>query len=199
MTINLSRIYTRGGDQGKTSLATGDRVAKTHPRLEGYGTSDELCCLLGKIRTLAEALPVDSAIHLRTVPQLAVIQDRLFDLGTMLATPSGKEWPGMSQIVAQDITELEQWIDAFNEELEPLKSFVLPGGSALNAETHVARAVCRRFERLLCTLGDQDIDVSPLVMAYVNRLSDYLFVLSRWYSRKEQVAEYLWSQRKGPI
>lgn len=187
MAINLSRIYTRSGDKGSTSLASGERVLKNHPRLEGYGTSDELCCLLGRLRTQ----------DTRKAEQLATIQDRLFDLGTMIATLPGKEWPGMSKLNADDATQLEQWIDEMNLELEPLKSFVLPGGSLLNADAHIARAVCRRFERLLCTLPDHDVEVAPEIAAYVNRLSDYLFVLSRWYAKQDHIPEYLWSQRKG--
>lgn len=186
MAINLSRIYTRSGDKGETSLASGDRVTKDHPRLEAYGTSDELCCLIGRLRTQ----------DVRKADQLAEIQDRLFDLGTMLATSPGKEWPGMSKLNPQDSVQLEQWIDEMNLALEPLKSFVLPGGSLLNADAHIARAVCRRFERLLCSLPS-DVPVHAEILTYVNRLSDYLFVLSRWYAKQDQVPEYLWSQRKG--
>ncbi len=197
MAVNLTRIYTRGGDKGQTSLASGDRVSKNHPRLEGYGTSDELCAILGRFRTLLATQGVPQAIKHHLGPQLATIQDRLFDLGTTIATPVGKEWPGMPCILEADIQELEHWIDAMNAELEPLKSFVLPGGSLLNAEAHVARTVCRRLERVLCTLVADGIEISPLTMGYVNRLSDYLFVASRWVSHREGVPEFFWSQRKG--
>lgn len=195
MSIHLTRIYTRGGDQGKTSLATGERVDKDHPRLEGYGTSDELCCLVGKIRTLLADEKLPSAVRERTLPMMTTIQDRLFDLGTVMATTPGKEWPKMPGIRAEDVQELESWIDSLNEDLQPLSSFVLPGGSLLNAETHLARAVCRRLERLMCHLVHVDVELPAEALSWVNRLSDFLFVVSRWYSLQENVPEYLWSQR----
>jgi len=195
MAIHLTRIYTRGGDKGETSLASGDRVPKNHPRLEAYGTSDELGCLIGRIRTLLNLPDCKPELRERTAEQLATIQNRLFDLGTMLATPTGKEWPNMPGIVTEDVTLLEAWIDAFNSELQPLTSFVLTGGSLLNADTHLARAVCRRLERLLCGLSAQNIDVPAPGACWVNRLSDYLFVLSRWYSLQEGVTEFFWAQR----
>jgi cob(I)alamin adenosyltransferase len=196
MAINLTRIYTRGGDKGETSLTTGDRVPKHHLRLEGYGTSDELCCLIGKLRTeLVTCGP--AACKDRTLDMIATIQDRLFDLGTVLATPVGKEWPGMSCILPEDVSLLENWIDSLNKDLEPLQSFVLPGGSVLNAEAHLARAVCRRLERILCHFKEQGIEIQEPALAWVNRLSDFLFVLSRWYAKSEGIPEYLWSKRKG--
>lgn len=195
MSIHLTRIYTRGGDKGTTSLATGERVAKDNPRLEGYGTSDELCCLIGKIRTILGDTNLPLVVRTRTTPMITTIQDRLFDLGTVMATTPGKEWPGMPGIRLEDVQELETWIDELNQDLKPLTSFVLPGGSLLNAETHLARAVCRRLERLMCHLQHQEVEIPPEPMAWVNRLSDFLFVLSRWYSLQESVPEYLWSQR----
>lgn len=197
MAINLSRIYTRGGDKGQTSLASGERVPKDHPRLEGYGTSDELCAIVGRFRTFLILPGVASPIRTLLEPQIANIQDRLFDLGTMIATPIGQEWPGMPSILESDISELEQWIDAMNAELEPLKSFVLPGGSLLNTEAHMARTVCRRLERIMCSLQAQGIEIPSLAMSYANRLSDYFFVVSRWVSKQEGIPEFVWSQRKG--
>jgi cob(I)alamin adenosyltransferase len=196
MALNINRIYTRSGDKGLTSLASGERVPKHHPRLESYGTSDELCCLVGRLRTqLAQG--ATEKCRATTEEMLATIQDRLFDLGTMLATPLGKEWPGMPAVNQADVDQLETWIDLLNADLAPLTSFVLPGGSFLNCDAHLARAVCRRLERVLCGLGELDIEVSPLALAWVNRLSDLLFVLSRWYAWQEGIPEYLWSQRKG--
>lgn len=197
MAINLSRIYTRGGDKGQTSLASGERVAKNHPRLEGYGTSDELCAVVGRLRTLALDATTPTAVRGHLAPQLALVQDRLFDLGSMIATPVGQEWPGMPCIRHEDIQQLEQWIDEMNAELEPLKSFVLPGGSLLNADAHLARTICRRLERILCNLVAQGIDIPAHAMSYANRLSDYFFVASRWISLKTGVPEFTWSQRKG--
>jgi len=198
MAIHLSRIYTRGGDKGETSLATGERVAKNHPRLEAYGTSDELCCLIGRIRTILAQNSSFDLLRERTADQLTTIQNRLFDLGTILATPEGKEWPNMPGLGECDILLLENWIDAMNAELPPLHSFVIPGGSLLNADTHMARAVCRRMERLLCGLILHNVTVPAEASAWVNRLSDYLFVLSRWYAKQEGITEYTWSQRPAP-
>lgn len=197
MAVHLTRIYTRGGDKGQTSLASGERVPKDHPRLEGYGTSDELCAVVGRLRTLLFSPGTSPGIKNLLELQFALIQDRLFDLGTMIATPVGKEWPGMPGIIESDIQELEAWIDTMNAELQPLKSFVLPGGSLLNADAHLARTVCRRLERILCSLNAQGVEVPALAMSYANRLSDYFFVASRWVSLKEGIPEFIWSQRKG--
>ena len=161
--VRLTRIYTRGGDAGETTLGDGTRVAKTDPRVVAVGEVDELNSCLGWVRA-ADGAP---AVVER-------IQNELFDLGADLATPSGAA--GSRLRVAQDLIDrLEEECDAVNEELVPLKSFVLPGGTEIAARLYIARAVCRRAERSVLQVGD----VSPLVPVYLNRLSDLLFILAR--------------------
>jgi cob(I)alamin adenosyltransferase len=161
--VRLTRIYTRGGDAGETSLGDGSRVPKTDARVAAVGDVDELNSFLGWVRA-ADGAP--------TVVER--VQNELFDLGADLATPSGAA--GSRLRVAQDLIDrLEEECDAVNEELAPLKSFVLPGGTEIAARLYIARAVCRRAERSVLQVGD----VSPLVPVYLNRLSDLLFILAR--------------------
>jgi len=172
--VRLTRIYTRGGDAGETSLGDGSRVSKTDARVAAVGDVDELNSLIG----WARAEPGASAV-------LARVQNELFDLGADLATPATdkKERLRVSQ---ESIDRLEAECDAANESLEPLKSFVLPGGSELAARLFVARAVCRRAERAALRVDS----VGPLVVAYLNRLSDLLFILAR--AANAGSAETLW-------
>jgi cob(I)alamin adenosyltransferase len=168
MTVNLTRIYTRLGDGGETHLGDMSRVPKTHPRIEAYGTVDELNAQLGVVLTLGD-LP--GAYR----PWLQRIQNDLFDVGADLAAPDDAAKERLRVAPAQ--TEwLEQRCDEVNATLTPLKSFVLPGGTPTAAHLHVARTVCRRAERLAVACGE---DVSPEVVRYLNRLSDLLFILSR--------------------
>lgn len=161
--VRLTRIYTRGGDRGETSLGDGSRVPKTDPRVEAVGQVDELNSLIGW------ALAVEGA------PRLLVrIQNELFDVGADLATPEGGSRPRL-RVSHEQVERLEAECDAANAELEPLKSFVLPGGSELAARLYVARAVCRRAERAVLRVEG----VSALVAVYLNRLSDLLFILAR--------------------
>jgi cob(I)alamin adenosyltransferase len=165
--VRLTRIYTRGGDQGKTSLSDGRRVDKHDPRVAAYGEVDEANAAIGLAR-------------LHCPPEidvlLASIQNDLFDLGADLATPG--EAPGALRIVEAQVTRLEAEIDRLNAELKPLDSFVLPGGSPAAAYLHLARTVTRRAERAITALATQE-SVNPVAVKYVNRLSDHLFVLSR--------------------
>jgi cob(I)alamin adenosyltransferase len=161
--VRLTRIYTRGGDRGETSLGDGSRVPKTDPRVEAVGQVDELNSLVGW------ALAAEGA------PELLVrVQNELFDLGADLATPDSGSRPRL-RVSQEQVERLESECDAANAELEPLKSFVLPGGSELAARLYVARAVCRRAERAVLRVES----VSPLVAVYLNRLSDLLFILAR--------------------
>jgi cob(I)alamin adenosyltransferase len=161
--VRLTRIYTRGGDRGETSLGDGSRVPKTDPRVEAVGQVDELNSLVGW------ALAAEGA------PELLVrVQNELFDLGADLATPDSGSRPRLT-VSQEQVERLESECDAANAELEPLKSFVLPGGSELAARLYVARAVCRRAERAVLRVEG----VSPLVAVYLNRLSDLLFILAR--------------------
>jgi cob(I)alamin adenosyltransferase len=168
--VRLTRIYTRGGDAGQTSLGDGSRVSKLDPRVAAYGAVDELNSQLGLVLALRD---LDPALR----EPLARIQNDLFDLGADLSVPFGDE-DGRLRVTQDQVTELEQLCDRFNEGLPELKSFVLPGGTEAAARLHVARAVCRRAElRALATAAETEID--PLAAVYLNRLSDLLFIFAR--------------------
>lgn len=184
--VTLNRIYTRTGDDGSTGLVGGARIRKNDPRVEAYGDVDELNCHIGICVTLATS-PSESHIRER----LVLIQNELFDLGSELATPFGAGWEGMPKTEASHVNRLETWIDELNEPLASLKSFVLPGGTPLNAQLHLARAVCRRAERAIISLNDLE-KVSDHVIRYVNRLSDLLFVMSRAAAQAAGAQEFLW-------
>ena len=180
--VRLSRIYTRGGDQGKTSLGDGRRVAKHAPRIAAYGTVDEANAAVGLARLHTEG---------EADRMLARIQNDLFDLGADLCTPEGAERHGQAlRISAAQVARLEAEIDAMNAELAPLDSFVLPGGRPAAAYLHLARTVVRRAERLITELASRE-SVNPEAVKYVNRLSDHLFVLGRHLNDKG-AADVLW-------
>lgn len=180
--VTLSQIYTRGGDQGRTSLGDGTRVAKHTARVAAYGTVDEANAAIGLARLHATG-PADA--------MLARIQNDLFDLGADLCRP-GADFDDANVLRVRDsqVDRLEREIDAMNRELRPLASFVLPGGSAAAAYLHLARTVTRRGERLVCELAEAEA-VNPAAIRYLNRLSDHLFVLSRWLNDKG-VRDVLW-------
>ncbi len=168
--VTLSKIYTRGGDTGETSLGSGDRVQKHDVRVAAYGTSDEANAVIGLARLHTEG---------EADAMLARIQNDLFDLGADLCTPEdGKRSDGALRIVETQVTRLENEIDAMNESLEPLKSFILPGGTPASSYLHLARTVARRCERLMTELAGTE-KVNPDAIKYINRLSDHLFVLAR--------------------
>jgi cob(I)alamin adenosyltransferase len=167
--VRLNRIYTRAGDTGTTSLGDGSRVAKTHPRIDAYGTVDELNSFVGLV--LAGELPAEWREWLEQ------IQNDLFDVGADLAVPLEDERERL-RVAQAPVDRLEHLCDRVNAELEPLKSFVLPSGTEAAARLHVARAVCRRAERLVVALAET-ASVNPLAIAYLNRLSDLLFILAR--------------------
>jgi cob(I)alamin adenosyltransferase len=175
--VRLNKIYTRTGDDGTTGLSTGDRVAKTHLRVAAYGTVDETNACVGLARlhtTAAEVADLDA--------MLARIQNDLFDLGADLATPASDEPPAFEplRITAAQVARLEEEIDELNADLAPLRSFVLPGGTPAAAALHLARTVARRAERDITALAAMDGEtVSAEALAYINRLSDFLFVASR--------------------
>jgi cob(I)alamin adenosyltransferase len=179
--VRLTRIYTRGGDHGETSLGDGSRVSKLDGRIAAYGTVDELNSLIG--HALATDAPDPLAQTLRRV------QNDLFDVGADLCVPLGVE--GRLRVRQDQIDGLETLCDRFNGTLPELRSFVLPGGSELAARLHVARAVCRRAEReALAATGQHDVD--PLAIVYLNRLSDLLFILARTANALAGVDEPLW-------
>jgi ATP:cob(I)alamin adenosyltransferase len=194
--VALNRIYTRGGDRGETSLAGGQRVAKDHARIDCYGTVDELNSVLGVARASAEELGLvypelqDFAVILKRV------QHELFNLGSILATLPQDVHPRQPRVTEAEIAQLEREIDNANKDLPALRSFVLPGASALDAELHVCRAVCRRAERLLVTLSREEAP-PPHCLEYLNRLSDAFFVWSRWVNTVLGVPETLWEPNAG--
>jgi cob(I)alamin adenosyltransferase len=173
----LSKIYTRTGDDGTTGLGNDARVPKDHPRVEAFGTVDELNSVLGLV--LAEILPA----NIRTA--LTDIQHELFDLGGELCIP------GRAVMTEAQVTHLEQVLDTLNADLAPLKEFILPGGSRAAALAHLARAVCRRAERRVLTLGARE-PVADISIKYLNRLSDLLFVMARALNRTAGAADVLW-------
>jgi len=181
------KIYTRTGDDGTTALGTGERRKKYDPRVAAYGTIDETNAAIGVARLYTVG---EHSIH----SALSRIQNDLFDLGADLATPDKGKGPGGARltVTAAQVAWLEQQIDLLNGELAPLKSFILPGGYEAAAYLHVARTICRRAERLIAELMDRpDESVSPEVLQYVNRLSDYLFVAAR-YANDKGARDALW-------
>ena len=182
--VTLTRIYTRGGDGGQTSLSDGSRVPKHTVRVEAYGTVDEANSVIGLARLHATAGD-------ETDKLLARIQNDLFDLGADLATPESEnpKYPPL-RITDAQVDRLEREIDHLNAELEPLKSFVLPGGTPIAAYLHQARTVTRRAERLITALGEAEA-INPASLRYANRLSDLLFVLARWTNDRGR-ADVLW-------
>ncbi len=182
------KIYTKTGDLGKTSLIGGTKVPKSHIRIDTYGTVDELNSWIGAVG--------DYAADNNSKIILKEIQDRLFTVGSSLACDPDKE-PLMKipDLKESDITLLEHEIDQMNDVLPPMKFFVLPGGHLAVSQTHIARCVCRRAERCCVNMQEHEIFVEPLVIKYLNRLSDYLFVLSRYFSYQLSVPEIPWKPR----
>ena len=180
------KIYTRKGDTGTTQLIGGLRVPKNHLRIESYGTVDELNSWLGLIR--------DSITDEHSKWMLKEIQDRLFTIGSLLASDPGSSRMKVPDLHEQDVELLEKEIDSMEEILPELKTFVLPGGNPVNSMCHVARCVCRRTERLVVQLSESE-KVERLVIQYLNRLSDYLFVLSRKISFDSKSEEVPWKPR----
>ena len=178
------KIYTKSGDKGKTSLFGGERVSKDAHRIEAYGTIDELNSAIGVIRAMKPAVDVDRILNR--------IQHDLFLLGADLATPRTKGQKKVPRVEEHDVEHLERTIDRLDSSLEPLRQFVLPGGSRIAAEIHSVRTICRRAERRLVELSRKsDIGTTPLV--YINRLSDLLFVMARYVNKEDKVEEVKWN------
>jgi len=180
------KVYTKTGDKGQTSLFGGQRVPKHHIRIESYGTVDELNSHIGLIR--------DQDINKHLILVLLEIQDRLFTLGAQLATEPGNSKVKVPKVEEKDILFLEQEIDKMNEELPEMRSFVLPGGHTTVSYCHIARCVCRKAERLVVLLAENE-EIDPLIIQYLNRLSDYIFVLSRKLSIDLNAKEIPWVAR----
>lgn len=176
------KLYTKTGDDGETGLFGGPRVRKNSPRIEAYGTVDELNAVVGVVRTHGPPADLDEL--------LARIQNELFDLGAELATPEPAKF-GIAGATDAHVAALEREIDRYEAELEPLRQFILPGGTPAAAALHLARVVCRRAERCVVTLTETEA-LSPNTVIYLNRLSDLLFVLARAANRRAGVADVPW-------
>lgn len=182
------KIYTKTGDKGSTSLIGGVRVPKSHIRIEAYGTVDELNSYLGMVN--------DMAANAKISDWLREIQDRLFTVGSVLATNPGKEVKmKLPDVHAEDVQWLEQRIDEMNEHLPEMRSFIIPGGQLAASTCHVARCVCRRAERICVSMQQQEEYIPELIIQYLNRLSDLLFVLSRYLTHINNAEELPWRAR----
>jgi len=194
--IAINRVYTRQGDRGETALVGGQRVGKDSPRIAAYGTVDELNAFLGAARATVNQLAAQE-------PRLAVlgaillrVQHELFNLGSILATLPEDVHPRQPRVTDAEIEQLEKGMDAMNEDLPALRSFVLPGGSRVDADLHIARTVCRRAERKCVTLARVE-RVPPEAIRYLNRLSDALFVWARWAAHVSGAGETLWEPNRA--
>lgn len=179
------KIYTKGGDTGETGLIGGSRVPKNHIKVESYGTVDELNSHIGVLKSQLSN-PKHSVF-------LKAVQDRLFSIGSVLAQSQGTNWVEHG-IVESDISEMENEIDSITKDLPELKNFILPGGSLLGAQAHVCRTVCRRAERWVVSLHQIEAQ-DPLLIKYLNRLSDYFFTLARGLDYEQGAGEIIWTQR----
>jgi cob(I)alamin adenosyltransferase len=184
------KIYTKTGDEGKTGLIGGARVLKSDIRIEAYGTVDELNSQIGVVRDMITAEEINI--------QLKEVQDRLFTIGSHLASdPNKHSKTAIPDILESDIEYLEKCMDAMDENLPELKSFILPGGNLSASTAHVARCVCRRAERITVQMQANDEMIEPIIIKYLNRLSDYLFILARYLSWLNKVADNEWKPRVG--
>ena len=193
MAIRITRVYTRRGDKGQTDLVGGERVAKDGPRITAFGTVDELNATLGMARA-QNAAELGRAPACRQLDAILTrLQNELFDLGAELATPPAAFQQGMARVGAAEVKALETLMDGCQRDLKPLKSFVVPGGGRVSAFLHLARTVCRRAERTVLRLMHTE-DIGEWPLAYLNRLSDLLFVLSRWMGHHLGEREFLWER-----
>ena len=181
------KVYTKKGDKGKTALIGGTRVSKASLRIDSYGTVDELNSYMGLLR--------DNAISDDRKKEIIFIQDRLFTIGSWLAVDPEKLNMTLPEIIEDDVNRLEMSIDKMEEQLEPMKFFVLPGGHQTVSFCHISRCVCRRAERLVVAL-DEQIEQKGVIISYLNRLSDYLFVYSRYLTHKLGAEEIAWIPKK---
>jgi len=191
--FTISKVYTKTGDKGKTSLVGGQKVLKSNIRIHAYGEIDELNSIIG---LCIEELKIQKYDFKSLINSLVRVQNDLFNLGTILATKSEDMLPSMPRITEEDIVVLEDEIDKANSDLPTLHSFVLPGGSKINAYLHLARTVCRRCERVSCSLFEQE-KIDQIVVSYLNRLSDAFFVWSRFVIKVLNHEENIWEPNKG--
>ena len=196
--VAINRVYTKRGDTGETSLAGGQRIPKSDLRIEAYGTIDELNSFIGLARESARQAAADVPALAALADILLRVQHELFNAGSILATLPEDVHPKQARITGAESEQLEREMDSMNESLAPLRSFVLPGGCRLNAELHICRTVCRRAERICVTLAERVYPgPDPAIVQYLNRLSDALFVWSRWASQALGAEETLWEPNKA--
>ena len=195
--MKRTRIYTRTGDDGTTGLVGGSRIKKNAPRIEAYGTVDELSCALGVARAALQATCGSAPRAARLEAWLSWCQDALFDLGSRLATVDDSPARSVAGVRADDVQALERAIDEADGDLPPLSAFILPGGSPASASLQLARAVCRRAERLTISLNERE-PISGEAARFLNRLSDALFVWARWINDELGITEAVWNQHSQP-
>lgn len=193
--MRVTKVYTRGGDQGMTRLVGNHEIEKSSQRIEALGAVDELNAVTGFARSLFEAgqAHLDSVLLGRTLTELLAIQNMLAILGGELASLVSGRWPDMPVITAAHVQEIEQRLDAMNKDLPPLKEFILPGGSPPSAALHLARTICRRAEREVVRLSQIE-SIGEFVIPFLNRLSDYFFVLTRWTCLQTGAPEVYWKR-----
>ncbi len=194
--MRITKVYTRTGDKGKTRLAGGQQVWKDSLRVEAYGTVDELNAAIGVVRVMNKESGGASSSSDRLEQELRWVQNKLFDLGALLATAPGQTFKNMPTVTAKEIKRVEQLIDACQQDLTPLKEFILPGGGKVSSFLHQARTICRRAERVCVRLAREE-QVDPTIVIYLNRLSDALFVLARWVARTQGESEFLWERKQA--
>lgn len=191
--MRITKVYTRTGDAGQTRLAGGQQVWKDSLRVEAYGTVDELNASVGFVRAMNEESEKGSSSAKQLEEDLRWVQNKLFDVGSILATSPGQTFKNMPMVTAQHVTKLERMIDRCQKDLAPLKEFILPGGGKVSAALHQARTICRRAERICIRLTREDT-VDPQINKFLNRLSDALFVLARWVAKTQGEPEFLWER-----
>jgi len=191
--MRITKVYTRTGDAGKTRLAGGQEVWKDSLRVEAYGTVDELNASLGVVRVMNGEMTGSRMKAEQLEEDLRWIQNKLFDIGGLLATAPGQTFKNMPQVTDKDVTRLEKIIDRCQKDLAPLKEFILPGGGKVSGFLHQARTVGRRAERICVALSKAE-PVDKVIIKYVNRLSDALFVLARWAAKMHGEPEFLWQR-----
>ncbi len=194
--MRITKVYTRTGDAGKTRLAGGQPVWKDSLRVEAYGTVDELNSAVGVVRVFNAEKVGSHSPATRLEDELRWVQNKLFDVGGILATAPGQVFKNMPEITGKDVARLEKLIDECQKDLAPLKEFILPGGGKVSGFLHQARTICRRAERVCVHLAREE-KVDAVIVKFLNRLSDTLFVLARWVGKTQREPEFLWERNTG--
>jgi cob(I)alamin adenosyltransferase len=193
--VRITKVYTRTGDKGGTRLVMGRKVSKDDVRIEAYGTTDEVNSILGIVRVELGRSPAPSEERAKLDSYIEAIQNDLFNLGSDLATLVADRWETIRLVNEADVKRLEEEIDHMNEILPPLEEFILPGGGPVSAYLHQARTVCRRAERRTVTLQNEQ-EINPQAVIYLNRLSDWLFVAGRWVAKAMGEPEFQWDRTR---